>query len=257
QRALVWLDRAEKAAIGCPDELAAIHGVRGMNQSDAADYAQAIASLQASLAQAGVRAQHQRALAHSLLGRVHLLAGRHDAAREHLNKAVEAVDQARWLAFRPWPEALLAEVDMEEGRVDAAHGRLEQAFALACQLGDPCWEGVTARGLGLVEARLGHHDLALVWLEDARRRCLRPASPYQWVHGWILDGLAEASPPRDANRAVAWAHALEALAMRGVMREFMVRACLHRHRLGDADAMPAARLLAADIDSPRLQRMVH
>ena len=257
QRARVWLNKAEQAATGCHDELASIHGVRGMNHSDAADYASAIASLESSLEQAGSRACRQSALAHSLLGRVHLLAGRHDTAREHLQRSLDTVDQARWLAFRPWPEALLAEIDMEEGRIDAAHARLEQAFALACQLDDPCWEGVTARGLGLVEARRGHHDLALAWLQDARRRCLRPASPYQWLHGWILDGLADASPPGDGNRAVAWARALEALAMRGVMREFMVRACLHRHRLGDADAMHAARLLAADIDNPRLRCMVH
>jgi hypothetical protein len=31
-----------------------------------------------------------------------------------------------------------------------------------------------------------------------------------------------------------------------------VRAHLHRHRLGDEDAMPIARLVAVDVDNPTL-----
>jgi hypothetical protein len=36
------------------------------------------------------------------------------------------------------------------------------------------------------------------------------------------------------------------------MRELVVRAQLHRHRLGDGSALAAARMLAADIDNPAL-----
>jgi DNA-binding SARP family transcriptional activator len=257
QRARIWLARAEAAADGCPDELASIHGVRGMDYSDAAHYPEAVASLEQSLDHAGTRGQRQTALSRSLLGRVHLLAGRYAEARRHLRLAVRALERARWLAFRPWPEALLAEADIEERRLDPAHERLEHAFALACQLGDPCWEGVAARGLGRVEAGRVRPGLALAWLADARKRCLRPASPYQWVHGWILDGLAEVTRGDGESEAVRWARALETVATRGAMREFVVRACLHRHRLGDDNALHAARLLAADIDNPRLRRSVH
>jgi DNA-binding SARP family transcriptional activator len=258
QRARIWLDRAEEAAEGWHDELASIHGVRGMDFSDAADYPQAVARLEQSLEHARrIQGQRQAALSESLLGRVYLLTGRYADARAHLERAAQAAERVRWLAFRPWPEALLAEVDIEENRLDAARDRLERAFAMACQLADPCWEGVAARGLGVVEARRGDHDLALTWLVDARHRCLRPASPYQWVHGWILDGLADAARAGNAAQAADWARALESLATRGAMREFAVRACLHRHRLGDGRAMRAARVLAADIDNPRLRERIH
>jgi DNA-binding SARP family transcriptional activator len=255
QRARVWLSRAEEAAEGVSDELASVYGVRGMDLSDSADYPEAVTVLEQSLEHAHrVRGQRQAALSHSLLGRVHLLTGRYRCAREHLDRSLQATGHARWLAFSPWPEALLAQVDIEEERIEPARRRLEHAFAMACQLGDPCWEGVTARGLGIAEARGGDLELALTWLADARKRCLRPASPYQWVHGWILDGLAETALGRDRSAAVAWVAALESLATRGAMREFAVRACLHRHRLGDSQAIRTAHLLAGGIDNPRLRQ---
>jgi hypothetical protein len=46
--------------------------------------------------------------------------------------------------------------------------------------------------------------------------------------------------------------ALAELAARCDMRELVVRAHLHRHRLGDPAALPAARLLASGIDNPAL-----
>ena len=49
---------------------------------------------------------------------------------------------------------------------------------------------------------------------------------------------------------------LASLAARCDMRELVVRAQLHRGRLGDATALAAARLLAADIDNPALASML-
>jgi hypothetical protein len=37
------------------------------------------------------------------------------------------------------------------------------------------------------------------------------------------------------------------------MREYVARAYLHRHRMGVADALPAAQLLAAGIENPLFQ----
>ena len=48
---------------------------------------------------------------------------------------------------------------------------------------------------------------------------------------------------------------LEAIAARTGMRELLVRAYVHRHRLGDPTA-EAAAMLAADIDSPLLRELV-
>ena len=46
--------------------------------------------------------------------------------------------------------------------------------------------------------------------------------------------------------------ALATLAARGDMRELVVRAQIHRSRLGDPSALATARLLATDIDNPAL-----
>ena len=47
---------------------------------------------------------------------------------------------------------------------------------------------------------------------------------------------------------------LATLAARCEMREILVYSYLHRARLGDADSVDAARLLAPDIDTPVLHR---
>jgi hypothetical protein len=61
----------------------------------------------------------------------------------------------------------------------------------------------------------------------------------------VLNGHDEA----EAGRLV---DALASLAARGDMRELVVRAHLHRSRLGDPSALATARLLAAGIDNPAL-----
>jgi DNA-binding SARP family transcriptional activator len=254
ERAEVWLARAEAAACGASAELASIGAVRGMNHSDAASYPEAIAALEHSVEHAHrCEGRNQLALSTSLLGRVHLLRGDAPAARRMLEQSLRFAESAQWIAFRPWPEALAAEIDLLDGRADVARGKLEHAFTIACQLGDSCWEGVTARGLGLVEASCRREDQSRAWLIDARARCTRSAAPYQWVHGWILDALCAVTPFQAEADLAEWIGALEALAQRTGMRELLVRACLHRHRIGDSQALRSARLLAADIENPLLQ----
>jgi hypothetical protein len=48
----------------------------------------------------------------------------------------------------------------------------------------------------------------------------------------------------------------DTLAARGGMRELVVRAHLHRGRLGDPTALASARLLGAAIDNPALARLL-
>lgn len=255
ERAEVWLVRAEEAAKDDSAELASIEGVRGMNLSDAARYPEAIAALGRSVEHARrCDGQRQMALSTSLLGRVHLLRGEMQAARETLARSLRQTESAQWIAFQPWPQALIAEAEIREGRLEAARTRLEHAFTMAAQLGDSCWEGVTARGLGVVEARDGKPVQSLAWLLDARTRCVRVPAPWQWVHGWILDALAATTVAGGDPRGAEWVTALERLAQRAGIPELLVYACLHRHRLGDARALEAARLIAADIESPLLER---
>ena len=69
------------------------------------------------------------------------------------------------------------------------------------------------------------------------------------VVGAALDDLVFAGDEAEAARLV---DALASLAARGDMRELVVRAHLHRSRLGDPSAMATARLLAEGIDNPAL-----
>lgn len=257
ERAEVWLTRAEEAAAGASEELASIYGVRGMNLSDSAHYAESLAALERSIEHGqACDGKRQTALSISLIGRVHLLQGRTTRAREALARAQRTIEDARWIAFRPWPEMLLAEIDLRDGRLDPARNRLEYAFTLACQLGDSCWEGGASRGLGIVEARRGRMDAALAWLTDARARCTRVPAPWQWMHGWIVDALCAAAIAAVDPRAAEWVASLEALAQRSATRELLVHAYVHRGALGDSGGLRAARLLAAEIENPRLEERV-
>ncbi|WP_028642672.1 AfsR/SARP family transcriptional regulator [Nocardioides sp. URHA0020] len=255
-RADTWLDRA----VSLTDdeaELAAVLGIRGMNLSDSARYAEALTALDESVGRAhSSGAPRQAAWSSSLVGRVHLLRGDSAAAAEALDHSLEIVRAESWVAFAPWPESLRAEVDRTEGRPGPAHSRLEHAFALACQLGDPCWEGIAARGVGLLEA--DGHDLpaALRWLEDAGLRCGRWPDAYQWIRGHVLDATCTVAIACGHPRASTWVEELSALAARGEMAELVARSHVHRAHLGRPGAVEAAVDSAAGLDNPLVAEMV-
>lgn len=226
-------------------------------RSDRADYPSALSlSLEAvALArEAGERRRETYAV--TMLGRMHLLRGELDAADEALRSAIELGERERWLAFLPWPQAFVGELELARGRVETASTVLGQAFARACQLGDPCWEGVSARGLALVADARGHTDAAFELLADARARANRLADPYVWLDAYILDALCTLGVRHAHPDAPTWARLLHRLASRTGMRELTVRALLHAASLGDPDAADGARLLATEIDSPALAHLV-
>lgn len=135
-----WLEKAQALAEG-DEELAAVLGVRGMNSSDLGDYPSAFAYLSESVDRADRAADHrQQAWSLSILARAHLLRDERSQAGAALAQSLRLVHEQRWMAFLPWPQALQAELDLAAGDIDAAADGLERAWALACQLGDPCWE---------------------------------------------------------------------------------------------------------------------
>lgn len=251
--AIAWLERAIELA-DSDGSRAAILGVQGMNASDMADYPGAIAALESSVMYARrCDDARQEAWSLSILARVHLLRGEHAQGEILIERSLSIVQGQRWLAFLPWPQALRAELEIGGGRPGAGVAQLEQAFALACQLGDPCWEGMTARLLGLLSAQQGDLIGASTWLDEAHRRSGAVTDPYQWVRAYVVDAMIEVSiAAGDHVRAWSLTEALKVLASRCEMRELVVRAHLHLHRLGNAAALDAARLLATGIDNPAL-----
>ena len=89
--------------------------------------------------------------------------------------------------------------------------RYEHAHALALQLGDPCWEGLAARGLGMVAAHQGDAATALQWIAEARHRCVRLPDAYLWVEGYCLDALCALAVEQGRPEAARWIEDLEAL----------------------------------------------
>lgn len=248
-----WLSRASGEAGGGP-ERAKVLGVRGMALSDRAHYEAAIDLLTQSVAVAEIAAdRRQQAWSLAILGRSLLLCGQLQEAGAALDHSLELIAAEGWRALQPLPEALRAEVALREGARTEALGLAQHAFALGCELGDPCWEGFGARVTGLIHRSLGQHALALEGLRDAVARAGRVADAYAWVKAYCLDALADHAigecAPSDVEPVVA---ELEMIAARGDMRELLVRAAVHRARLGDGAALDAVRPLAEAIANPAL-----
>jgi len=256
QRAEEWLVRAEALAVD-DTELAAVLGVRGMNLSDLARYGQALATLERSVEVArSAGARRQAAWSGSLAGRIHLLRRDIEGATRALEASMELVRAEQWLAFAPWPASLLAEVDRTQGRREEASDRYAHAFALACQVADPCWEGVAARGSGLLRADAGDVPGAMRWLQDAHERCTRWPDTYQWIRAYVLDAGCEVAVGAGDARAGEWVGQLTEVAARGQLQEFVVRSHLYRARLGWAGAAQAAVQAAAQVDNPVVAELV-
>ncbi len=251
-----WLTRATELAQG-NEELCALQGVRGMALSDRAHYAAALDLLNRSVARAERCGQRrQAALSLALIGRIHLLRGDTALALSVIDESLALVAAERWTSFRPFPESLRAELSLMTGRPDQAAERLDRAFRLACRLGDPCWEGMNARLMGLLAAHNGDTDRARELLADALARTTRVSDAYQWVHARVLDAAAGLAVETGDEGAAETVDRLAELAERCGLRELVVRALVHRGRLGVPGALESARLLAAEIDNPVLDALV-
>ena len=255
ERTLAWLERARPLAGEDRAELARIATVYGAALSDTAHYAAAIALLREAEALATAAGDNkQLTYALSMLGRALLLHGDLDAAENVLDRSVDLA-QHGWTAFLPWPQSLRAEADLMRGDVNAAASRFEHAFALGCQIGDPCWEGIAGRGLGCVAIARGEPQRAVEIFVDAIARSARLPDAYLWGKGHALDALCGVAVAHAMPQASAWINDLQSLAARSGMRELTARACLHRAALGDSASGAAARLLASQIDNPALHAL--
>lgn len=256
-RAELWLTDALCLAGGSGSLNAKILAVLGSVESDRADYGKAFALLEeAAEASRAVADLRREAYAVSMLGRIHLLRRDLDQAADTLDAAIRLSERGRWLAFMPWPQALRGEVELVRGHIPEASEMLQQAFARACQLGDPCWEGLAARGLALLADAKGDTERAFEIIADARVRCNRLADTYIWMDGYILDAQCALGRQHGHIDTEHWIDSMRDLASRTGMKEFIVRALLHGAAIGRKGDAAAARLLAADIDNPALDQLV-
>jgi hypothetical protein len=229
----------------------------GSVASDRAEYPRATSLLEDAVRLSRAALEPRReAFGLSMLGRISLLRGELGDAAAQLGDAIVLAERDHWLSFLPWPQALLGQVLLSQGDLAAASGSLEQSFARACQIGDPCWEGISARGLAMVAEAAGDVDRAITVLLDARTRCNRLADPYVWLDVHILDALCELGRRHGHPQTRDWVEQMHDRASRTGMRELTVRAMLHGAALGSRGDAEAAAMLAVDIDNPALAPLV-
>ena len=255
-RADSWLRRALDEAPDAGLHAAAL-GVSGSVVHDRGQTGASIDILTRSAAEAAPLGKPRlQAWAYAFLGRAHLMRDELTEARSALEHAIRDVRAAGWMTFLPYPQAMLGAVDFAEGRLAEASDSFEAAFALGCQIGDPCWEGLGARGIGLIKIARGGVADGMRWLVDARARSIRIPDTYLWIYSYCLDTLCEQAIAHDVPDAERWVAELEATAARTGMDEFLVRAFLHRAALGVAGARESAAMFATRIDNPAVLRRV-
>jgi tetratricopeptide (TPR) repeat protein len=228
-----------------------------MALSDRGHYGAALELLNKSVARAErCGRRRQAAWSLGLIGRVHVLRGDLELAMPALEESLALITAERWTAFRPWSEALRGEVLLLAGDGRRAAEDLDRAFRLACTLGDPCWEAMTCRLAGLLAIERSDPTAAREHFADALARVTRVSDAYIWVHAHVLDSFATLAVGTDDHDAVAIVDRLAALAERCGLRELIVRAHVHRARLGDHASMQTARVLASEIDNPALSALL-
>lgn len=190
------------------------------------------------------------------LGRYHLLREELDSATPLLDRALAECASRGLTALTPWPESFRGDVDLAAGDLEGAASRFEHAHAMGCQVGDPCWESIGMRGLGLVAAARGEVSAAIELLSQAPAQCRRLPDTYRWIEVYGLDALCTVAVAHGVDGAPAWVAQLESRAARRGLREFVVRALVHRARLGEPGALDAARSLAAQIGNPALHALL-
>ena len=249
------LDEASALAEAAGDRAlsARVLALRGMNEADQGHHDPAVSLLResAQLA-ASAGSPRQEAWSKGVMARSLLLSGKVEQARAAAESSIAICDLERWNAFLPWPQALRADCLAAAGCWDQAREDAEQAFALACQLGDPCWEGMAGRALALLALHAGDAAGAGEWIADARRRCDRVPDRYVWVSGFVALGQLEIAARHQADLVLPLARRLFRDAVRNDLPEFTAWALIYQAEAGDLASVPLARAVAGQVTNPAL-----
>jgi DNA-binding SARP family transcriptional activator len=251
--------RLERAAAlaESDEERAGVEAMLGLAAADTGAHERALAHLRRSVElaeRAGSR--QQAAFSLSFVGRSHFLREELHDARTALERSLALARETKWVAFEPWPESWLAEADLAAGELPAGRERFEHAWALASELGDPCWEGAAGQGLGRIACQEGRVPTGLRFLEEARRRARSFPDAYVWVEAYALTQLASAAVEAGHRRALEWVEDLASLSARTGMREFAAQAYLLRAGRRDRSALDSAAVLAAEVENPALRSRI-
>jgi tetratricopeptide (TPR) repeat protein len=226
------LSSAAAAAGDDAHAMSSVRAVEGMFLADRGEHSRALRALGDS-AQLAESAGHMRQAAWSIsiASRSLLLQRELDTAAEYAEQALRIAAEERWTAMLPWMEAIQAELDLADGKIDQADRRLRRAWSLSLVLGDRCWQGMTARGLGLAAFARGDLPEALRWLDEAVRRAAEDLDRYAWIHAWVQEAVGRVTVTARLPRAAVDVTRLANLAARSHQPEFTAQAEQHRMAL--------------------------
>lgn len=209
------------------DSLAGIHAVMGFNLVDWGKVDEGLKHYDLSLEYARSAQNRRREIwSLGLGGWGQLAAGSVDKAHAWLTDCLSLVADLNWISFRPWPLAVLSETKLrQDTKPKALRSDLEDAFALSCQLGDPCWEAAVARALALSYAADDDLTRAMEWLVEAHHRCVRETDKFAALQVEILADQVEIRLRRgQAEQADSIARELLSAAARAHMDSHVRRA---------------------------------
>ncbi len=200
--AATFLEEAMSYARDNDDCLASIHAFSGFNLVDWGQIELGVSHFHQALELARAADNRRREIWSLGIGAWGVLrAGRPSEARDWLIECLQLCDDTRWLAFRPWPVALLAEVRLALHEIgNSTLTDLEGALALSNQLADPCWQAAVARSLALVNIEAKDYQDASKWLTYARERCCSVTDLYAGLLVEILTDQVRLSNLRGDDR---------------------------------------------------------
>lgn len=206
-------------AIGDPARSSRALVYRALCESDRCDYAVAETTFAAALDR--VPPAESALVAYGLAGlaRLQVRTSRFQDAAETGRLATDTARKVSAVAIVPWTLTWSAEATLMLGDATAAEGLYSEAFALGCEIGDPCWEALALRGVALVARDTGRVEDAKTFLGDALVRCRRLTDAYKWTEALVLTDLVELDV---AVRDVELPGALE-LATAGPMPDLYAR----------------------------------
>lgn len=175
-------------------ELSGVNGISGFNFVDWGQPERGLECFRQSIEQAKEARNYRRqiwSLGFGALGQ--FTVGAFDRAEQWLLESIALIDQTHWISFKPWSVALLIEMRLAAGHEPRALiPDVEETFALACELNDPCWEANATRTLAKIYAARHDYVEAGHWFTEARTRCLRETDSYAALYVRILNDQTEA-----------------------------------------------------------------
>jgi DNA-binding SARP family transcriptional activator len=224
-RATHWFGEARAAATDGAGGLGWVDAYDGASADDVGDDARAERLLSRALERAGTQGDLRlEAFALTIQGRSHLLRDRLDEAGRHLQEALAVARSLDWTSFRPFPESLLAESVRRTGDLSRGRDLAEHAYVLSEQVGDPCWESLALRTLGLISVDTGDLRGGVAMLEQAPLQCRRLPDTYRWIELWGYAALLDVGDRHGLDATASWRAHLESEATAMGMRPLLERA---------------------------------